>query len=536
MPLELNQSFLNKVYAMRDVFIKEKHDIVLYDYQREASDAILRAALGFEGETYGIEISRQSGKTEAIVLTMEFILLFINELLALLGKKLKGGFNIFIGAPQKEQAKTDFDRLRSYLDVVGEDFDVSYDEANGTTLRMSGSGNTVFCMPVSVTAHIESKTAHLIVMEEMQDVPDAEYEKKVMPMGTATNANTIMIGTAGYSLCRFYKLIEGGDKKRVFKYDCWEVMRQKQEAYKRDGDDFHLRYVDYINSRISELGDDNPQIRSQYFLIWQLEKGMFITEDRFNNMVADGKEGRPYCTVIREDLVSQCFASIDVAKESDVTFVTIMKVLDFVDVTRKVPYLDAKKNQLIKEVKVKAPRFIVLNRFMLNGMLYQDQWEAMDSFLERYRIYRLDIDSTGVGDATGDYYLKKYNKWSWDVLKKYESLKIRGVAKPVKFTAKSKHDMYLNWDIALKEGRYLIPCVDGMTEDELSCHKRFKVECLNALREWKGSLLSVRHPDPSKGEHGDVYTDDSLDSAALPFHDIEQVPHRHTVARHKKVI
>lgn len=818
--------------------------------------------------------------TECIVLTLEFLILHINRLLEWLGRPLKGGFNTFLGAPQKEQAKTDLDRLQLNLSQVKNDFQIEYDESNGTTMRLAGSNNTVFCMPVNVTSHIESKTAHFIIMEEMQDVPDAEYQKKVLPMGTScvcegtllidkkaeyidivdvkgpvlgheegsdllnevanygtyglkkcvrlitnsgrtlecsrdhpiltkpretrcleykdadatlgmqvaikdserakwgsrelfdsrlvgmligdgsyrgkntlvrycscdkellsyvkkygfksynsyytqkgklfedgtlrgvtkymkalglqgqtgkakrfpdikglsrdslakliagffdtdgcvwleekrrarikfsscselllwdlfyalemfgihsrvyftkaaktgyggvgcwnlviseresvlrfvdsipsivgykkelleqaktvlssrkskrqknilglyfervvkiedigiqrvynltalrtnnyyannilthnTNASRVHIGTAGYKICQFYKGIESGKTGQVFKYDCFEVIKQKREAYERDGDLFHLNYEKYVEAQIKELGDENPQIRTQYFLEWQLEQGMFMTPKRFNGIVADGKEGRPNWAPVLEDKVSPCFVSLDVAKESDVSFLTVMRVEDFIEVKRKIPGLDENKNPCLKEVSVMAPRFRVLNYLMLKGILYQEQWEMIDRFLDNYNVFRFDIDSTGVGDATADYYLIRYNKWTWDILKEYERLGLRGTVKPVKFTAKSKHDMYVNWDIAITEKRYFVPNPELMNEQTLACFKRFKAEALNALREWKGNFLSVRHPDTSKGEQGDVYTDDSLDSAALPFHAIDEAPHKGSVGK-----
>jgi len=532
--IELTEELLKKIYLMRDHFIKRYDEKTLYGYQRDYSDALIKASLAFLGEVYYVEISRQAGKTVGVSLTICFLLIYINRILEWLGVPLNGPFKIFLGAPQQEQAKTDFDNVKDFFKKIKMDYDVSYDEANGTTLKLADTGNTVFCMPVNVTSKIESKTAHLIIMEEMQDVSDVEYEKKVMPMGTATNANTIMIGTAGYKICNFYKGVESGRKGYVFKYDCYEVIRQKIARYKEDGNPFHLNYVKYVQAKIAKLGLDNPQIQTQYLLKWQLETGMWITEEKFNAMVADGKDGRPHYPIVREDLKSDCYSSLDVAKESDVSFDTMMRCEGYKDVKRKVPALDESKNQIEKTIVVKAPVWRVLNWFMINGALYQDQWDAIDVFLARYKVFRHDVDSTGVGDATGDYYLKKYNKWSWDVLKRYERLGLRGVARPVKFTLQSKHAMYLNWWVAIKEGRYWIPDPASMNEVELKCFKRFKNESLNAVREWKGSLLNVRHVDKSKGESGDVETDDSLDSAALPFHDIDAVPHKVVVRTLKR--
>lgn len=525
---ELTPQILELIYRMRDEFILTNFGKILYDYQREPSNAIIKAALLNEGKTIPIEISRQAGKTDAEVYTQAFILVHINRLLEWLGRPILGGFNIVLGAPQTEQAKTAFDRLKAALDQLQSSYDISHEESNGTTLKLAPYGNTVYCLPVNATAKIESKTAHLIIMEEMQDVPDNEYEKKVMPMGTATNANTVMIGTAGYHLCRFYKALESGGE--VYKYDCYEVMRQKRLMYEKTGNPFHLNYEKYIRSKLLELGDDNPQIRTQYFLEWQLEKGMFITEKDFKGFVADGMEGRPHWHTVREAKDRDCYVTIDVAKESDVTFITVYGIEGNKDVVRRIPTTNSEGAPVFAEETKKLPIWRVLNRYMINGTLYQDQWEAIDKFLENYRVASMEIDSTGVGDATADYYLRKYNRWDWDTLKRYEKLKIRGIVLPVKFTPQSKHTMASNFDVVRKEGRFIIPCPCDMNEQELSCHKRFKNEALNAIREWKGNLLNVRHVDKSKGESGDVETDDSVDSALLRFFDPDKKPHKITMS------
>jgi len=548
--MNLEPEALARIFEFRDAFLKKYYGRTFYPYQTEPSDKIIQAALTGQGQEFYVEISRQGGKTEMICCTIVFLLIFAQELFAELGHNLgTPGWYIVIGAPQQEQAKTDFDRIKEYLRPPCKEMGIAFQEANGTTLRLS-NGSIGYCFPVSPTAHIESKTAHFILVEEAQDVPDQEKDKKLVPMGTATDAPIVNVGTAGYKMCNFHKGLHGADQTRVFKYDCFEVMRQKRAAYEKDGNEWHLNYERYVKRQIREKGDQNPEVRSQYFLEWQLERGMWLTETAFNDLLD------PALTVVREDREHECIVGLDVAKESDVTFVTVWRQEGVKTVTRRSPATRTleltpeqeeekariesanydpllgrpapptpKVETYFTEEHVEAPVYRLLNWFMINGVLHQHQWEAIDAFLDNYNVWKMNIDSTGIGDATADYYLVKFNGWNYDYLQRMERAGLRGTVRPVKFTPQSKHRMYSNFEIAIKEGRVIIPgAIDGMSDAEKACFDRFRLENLNALREWRGSLLNVRHPDRGKGESGDIETDDSLDSAALAFYDPESEP------------
>lgn len=505
---------LERVFEFRDFVLKKYFNREFYKYQREPSNAIITAALTGDAEEFNVEISRQAGKTEMIVLTLIFLILFLKSYLKKFGKYVPETYNIVLGAPQQEQAKTDFDRLKEYLEKVQDLFGLSFEEANRVTLKIS-NGITIYCFPVTINAKIESKTAHLIIGEEMQDIPDAIWDRRVVPMGAATNASKVLIGTAGYQLCYFYKGIESG--RNTFMYDCWTVIKHRRAQYELDGEEHHLSYEKYIKAQILRKGESNPEIQTQFFLMWKLEKGMWMTEAQFDRAVD------PKLPTIRVDQEHEVAVVVDVAKVSDVTFSTSLRKEGEKLVTRRIP--DSEAEHGWREEEVLAPVWRILSWFMIQGVLYQDQWEALDAWMENYNLYKMNVDSTGVGDATGDYYIKKFNGMDYDATVKMESKGMRGLARGVKFSPQSKHVMYSNLDIAFKEGRVIIPgLVAAMTPEEHECFKRFRSESLSALREWKGSLLNVRHPDRDKGEGGDVETDDSLDSLALFFFDWELEP------------
>ena len=167
----------DKLIKARDSWLKRAHNVELYDYQKEVSDAILDAVFFGKYHELYVEFSRQSGKTTCIVHTVEFIIYVYKFLM---GK----GVRIGIFAPQKEQAKTDFDRLKdAFYELKMAGIEIDFTEANATTLKPHtpvneetpmatlnmGQGNEVYAFPVSKTSHPESKTLDLIIFEEAQD-------------------------------------------------------------------------------------------------------------------------------------------------------------------------------------------------------------------------------------------------------------------------------------------------------------------------------------------------------------------------------
>ena len=132
---------LDKLKKLRADHLKIQHDIVFYPYQELVSDKILEALIQNLRLTSGateedvkklqlieipVEFSRQSGKTTAIVFTVEFILTWLSVY-------FDRQIHIAIFAPQIEQAKTDFDRLKVALRRIKEM--VIVDEATAKIIK-----------------------------------------------------------------------------------------------------------------------------------------------------------------------------------------------------------------------------------------------------------------------------------------------------------------------------------------------------------------------------------------------------------------
>lgn len=407
-----------------------------------------------------IEFSRQSGKTQGLVDAIEFIMLFFPELF---GKPVRIG----IFAPQREQAKTDFDRLKQNLResaalqrFTDDEEQRAKEESNARTIVLA-NGSSCYIFPVVGSSKPESKTLDLIIFEESQDIEDKIMTEQIRPMGAATNAPLIYIGTAGTRICHFYRLIQDGTALVL----PWHlVAEQRRAAYDSDQNAMHLVYEQRVNEERVKYGEDSDEFRRPYKLEWLIGTGQFTEKAKIDAITSDRK--RTF-----HDKESDCFAGIDTAKHPDSTVVTIVRFNKTLG-----------KKQLI-------------NWLELRGENYKSQFEIIVDFLRKYNVLAVAIDSTGQGDFMPDMF-EADTEWRDE----YSGL-IR-----VKFSAVSKDMIYKNLKVTIDELLTDLPLLDTREAG------RFLQQMLDLQQEWKGQLLSVQHPDDPNAH------DDYPDSWALAEH------------------
>jgi hypothetical protein len=478
---------IEKVMALFKAHLKAEHDLVLYDYQLNVSRQIFEALIQNLRLTSGaseedikklrlreipIEFSRQSGKTTVLVQTIEFIMIFFTEL-------FHRPIAIGIFAPQQEQAKTDFDRLktalmRSSVDLqtfaaTDDEIVKAKEESNSKTIVLP-NGSSCYIFPVTATSKPESKTLHLIIFEESQDIDDKILREQIWPMGASTNAPRVYIGTAGTQICHFYRLGQKGEALKLYFED---IASQRRKAYDQTRNALHLIYEQTVRQEIEKSGLDSDEIQRPYFGKWLIGTGQFTTQEDLEGLVSE--RSRTY-----HEKESECYAGIDVAKNPDSTVVTIIRYNK-----------ETGKKQL-------------LNWLELRGDNYQDQFDIItgfdsqtgqmskQGFLSKYNVLAVAVDSTGIGDFMPDLFAK-HTMWM------DEHTGLFGI----KFSAVSKDMMYKNLKVSIKELLTDLPTL-STREGE-----RFKQQMLDLQQEWKGQLLSVSHPDDPNAH------DDYPDSWAL---------------------
>lgn len=466
---------IDKLMMLFQAHLKARHDLIFYPYQLEVARRIFSALIKnlrltsnavpediekLRQEEIAVEFSRQSGKTTTIVHVIEFIMIFFPKIF---NRKIEIG----IFAPQKEQAKTDFDRLKYALSkstsmvVLDEEAaKEAKEESNAKTIVIpNGKGASCYVFPVSKTSKPESKSLDLIVFEESQDLDDNIVKEQIWPMGKFTNAPRVYIGTAGVQICHFYRLTQ---TKEALVLDFDKIAQQKRQAYEETGNPIHLIYIQSVKQDIELFGKNSDEIRRPYYLEWIIGTGQFVTMEDLDALV---DQARKQTFHYKKGI---CFAGIDTAKHPDSTVVTVLRY-----------------NESIKKKEV-------LNWMELRGDNYQDQFDIIREFLRNYSVLAIAIDSTGQGDFMPDMF-QAHTEWGDERSGLYR----------VKFSAISKDNMYKNLKVTIRELLTTLPKLDTKHGE------KFRQQMLDLQQEYKGQLLSVHHPDDPNAH------DDYPDSWAL---------------------
>lgn len=441
----MTEERLEKICQLFDGFCAHIHKVTLYQFQWELAHAVIRSVFLGTGEDWYAQISRQSGKTETVVSILEFLMIFFPKII---GRP----FRVGIFAPQKEQTKTDFDRLKARLaNSYKEGFKVvvSAEESNSVTLQLA-NGSYCYVFPLTATSNPESKTLDFCVYEEANKISDKEKKDKSDPMRSSTNGGSLSCGVAGYHANYFKRAVDR--QVNVFKADDQKVIKQKRAAYEKDGNSYHLNYERFVNKLLAEIGEDDESFQTQYRLNWKIGGGNFCTADQLHALRGEFKQ---YPT---ENAVT---VGIDSAKFPDKWIVTV------------------------KDIQSKR----IAGWLRLQGDNYEDMFYATTGWLEkRYpNVELVVIDSTGQGDFVPDMF---DNHTDYDIVR-------------FKFSLQSKDALYKNLSVQVKNKGTQYPSEDTRER------KEFEQEILDLEKEYKGEYLSCHHPDEN-GAH-----DDYPDSWAL---------------------
>lgn len=464
---------LEKLRLLRQHHLKIQNDLEFYPYQEDISDGILSALIqnymitsdATEEEIKrlkqieeGYEISRQGGKTYSVGHTCSFALTFFPEM-------FKRQLRIGIFAAQLSQAQISYNILRSSLRkakammVISQEQQKFVAEQENARQLVLPDGSFVITAPISKISLIEGMTLDLIIIDEAQLADDEIIDHSIRPMGKTTNAPIIRIGKAGTKICQFYRMGQAG---KVKKYPFEIVAAQRRVLYEKTKDARHLVYEQSVRSDIETHGIESDYIQREYFLKWQIGTGQYVTEDALEKMIDQNRGLTFHCKKW------DCYAGIDTAKHPDSTVVTILRYNP-----------ENKKKE-------------VINWMELRGENYQDQFEIIQEFLKNYNVQAVAIDSTGQGDFMPDMF-EKNTIWQNEKSGLFR----------VKFSAVSKDMIYKNLKVSIQELLTTLPKLDTKIGG------RFRQQLLDLQQEYKGQLLSVKHPDDPNAH------DDFPDSWAL---------------------
>lgn len=380
---ELSTKFVKQLVDKIVVFMTEFVGHELFPYQMDFARRMIESVLINDGEEVTALFSRQSGKTEVVSDVVATLMVLLPRLAAmypeLLGK-FKNGFLVGMFAPTDEQVTTVFSRT---VDRLTSDrateilLDPEIDDATdgrGKVIKLTKSGSLCRMQTAHPRANIEGKTYHLIIVDEAQAADDHVVRKSIHPMGAFNNATIVKTGTPTTRKGDFYKAIQLNKRRQTRRGH-----RQNHfEANWKMCGKYNPNYNRYVRKEILRLGEDSDEFQLSYNLKWLLERGMFTTQQRIEEL------GDRSMELVTSWWKSPVVVGIDPARSIDSTVVTVL----WVDWDR-------------------PDEFGYYDHRVLNWLeLHQDDWEVqyykIQEFLSNYDVMAVGVDSQGVGDAVAD--------------------------------------------------------------------------------------------------------------------------------------
>jgi len=380
---ELSQQFVDKLVEKIMDFLKVLVGHDLHPYQKPLARRIMESVIINDGEEVTALASRQSGKSETVADTVATLMILLPRLAKLypdLLGKFKDGLWVGLFAPTESQAETLFGRTVTRLtseraiEIMGDpEIDDSAARVGGVTrqIKLKKSGSTITMMTANPRAKIESKSFHLIVIDECQEADDFVVSKSISPMLAYYAGTMVKTGTPTTSKNNFYRAIQmnrrrqtgRGSRQNHFQWDWKEVAK------------FNPNYEKFIRKEILRIGEDSDEFQMSYNCKWLLERGMFVTSTIMDKLGDTSQE------LVKSWHKTPVVVGIDPARKTDSTVVTVVWV-DW-DRPDEFGYFDHR----------------VLNWLEMQGDDWEEQYYQIVNFLENYDVLAVGVDANGVGDA-----------------------------------------------------------------------------------------------------------------------------------------
>jgi len=473
---ELSQDFVNKLIdkIMQFMVVLVGHD--LHSYQKPLARRIIESVIINDGEEITALASRQSGKTETVsdtLATLMVILPLLSRLYPDLLSKFKNGLWVGMFAPTEAQAETLFSRTVTRLtseratEILDDpEIDDDAKRVGGVTkmIRLSKSGSTLTMMTANPRAKIESKSFHVIVIDECQEADDFVVSKSISPMLAYYAGTMIKTGTPTTSKNNFYKAIQLNKRRATGR-----ATRQNHFQWDwRDVAKVNENYAKFIKKEMLRIGEDSDEFQMSYNCKWLLERGMFVTQSLMDELGDVSQE------IIRSYHTTPVVVGIDPARKMDSTVVTVVWV-DW-DRPDEFGYFEHR----------------VLNWLELQGDDWEEQYFQIVNFLQNYDVLAIGVDANGVGDAVAQR-LKV-------LMPRAEVISL--TSSPSEQSKRFKHLQ------ALMQRRMVGFPAHAKTR-RLRIWKRFMQQMVDAEIQYKGPNFMVAAPDESYAH------DDFVDSLAI---------------------
>jgi hypothetical protein len=473
---ELSPEFVGKLIDKIQQFMHVLVGHTLHSYQLPLSRRIIESVIINDGEEITALASRQSGKTETVADTLAALMIIL-PLLAKLYPELLGRFKdgLWVGmfAPTESQAETLFSRAVSRLtseratEVMGDpEIDDQAKRVGGVTrtIRLTRLGSFLTMMTANPRAKIESKSFHVIVIDECQEADDFVVSKSISPMLAYYAGTMIKTGTPTTSKNNFYRAIQlnkrrqtnRGTRQNHFQWD-WKDVAKVNDNYGK-----------FIKKEMLRIGEDSDEFQMSYSCKWLLDRGMFVTQGLMDELGDVSQE------LVKSWHQTPVVVGIDPARKTDSTVVTVVWV-DW-DRPDEFGYYDHR----------------VLNWLEIQGEDWEEQYFQIVNFLSNYDVLAIGVDGNGVGDA---------------VAQRLSILMPRAEVVALTSSQKEQSTRYKHLQ-ALMQRRMLGYPAHAKTR-RLRVWKRFMQQMTDAEVKYKGNTFSVEAPDEAHAH------DDFVDSLSL---------------------
>jgi hypothetical protein len=380
---EFSQEFVNRLIdkIMQFMVVLVGHD--LHVYQKPLARRICESVIIGDGEEITALAARQSGKSETVADTVATLMVLLPKLATiypdLLGK-FKDGLWVGLFAPTEGQAETLFGRTVTRLTsenakeiLVDPEIDDEAKRVGGVTrqIRLKNSGSSIMMMTANPRAKIESKSFHLIVIDECQEADDFIVAKSISPMLAYYAGTMVKTGTPTTSKNNFYKAIQLNKRKATNR-------RVRQNHFQWDWRDVakvNANYNKFIKKEMLRIGEDSDEFQMSYNCKWLLERGMFVTSGIMDELGDTSQE------LVKVWHQTPVVVGVDPARKMDSTVVTVVWV-DW-DRPDEFGYFEHR----------------ILNWLELQGDDWEEQYFQIVNFLSNYDVLALGVDANGVGDA-----------------------------------------------------------------------------------------------------------------------------------------
>jgi hypothetical protein len=380
---ELSKDFVNKLIDKIMEFMGVLVGHQLHPYQQPLAKRIIESVIIGDGEEITALAARQSGKSETIANTVSTLMLLMPRLAKiypdLLGK-FKDGIWVGLFAPTESQAETLFSRTVTRLsseraqEILSDpEIDDVAAKAGGVTkmIRLKKSGSTLTMMTANPRAKIESKSFHLVVIDECQEADDFIVTKSISPMMAYYAGTMVKTGTPTTHKNNFYKSIQLNRRRQTGRN-----ARQNHFQWDyRDVAKINPDYNKFIKKEIIRIGEESDEFQMSYNCKWLLERGMFVSSTLLDEL------GDTSQKIVKTWHQTPVVVGVDPARKMDSTVVTVVWV-DW-DRPDEFGYYDHR----------------ILNWLEIQGDDWEEQYFQIVNFLSNYDVLAIGIDANGVGDA-----------------------------------------------------------------------------------------------------------------------------------------